>query len=132
MADWLSEEWAEGVGALAGSLPVVPGVTATVCLTVGLGGRREVGCHWRYDDGSPGGGGGGKLPDADLLLTLAGADAAGVVSGAVTPSVAFMRGRLKAAGDGSVLLAFLASTTAPEFESWRSQVAALADVPAPA
>lgn len=130
MADWLSEEWAEGVGSLAGSLPKVPDVTGTVSLAVGLGGRREVGCHWRYDQGVPGDGGPGKLAEADLQFTLAAADAAGVVSGEITPSVAFMRGRLKATGDGALLLGFLASTNAPEFESWRRQVAALADVPA--
>jgi len=131
VADWLSEEWAEGVGSLAGSLPEVPDVTGTVSLAVGLGGRREVGCHWRYDKGVPGGGGAGKLAEADLQFTVAAADAAGVVSGDVAPSVAFMRGRLKATGDGGLLLGFLASTHAPEFEAWRRQVAALADVPPP-
>ena len=130
MADWLSEEWAAGVGALAGALPEVPDATGSVCLTVGLGGRKEVGFHWRYDEGVAGSGAGGKLPEADLLLTLAGPDAAVVLSGQVTPSVAFMRGRLKATGDGSLLIGFLASTTAPEFDAWRRQVVALAEPPA--
>jgi hypothetical protein len=131
VAEWLSEEWAGGVGFLAASLPKAPDVTGTMSLAVGLGGRREVGCHWRYDKGVPGDGGGGKLAEADLQFTVAAADAAGVVSGEITPSVAFMRGRLKATGDGGLLLAFLASTNAPEFDAWRRQVAALADVPGP-
>jgi hypothetical protein len=51
------------------------------------------------------------------------ADAAEVFSGRVEPSVAFMRGRLKATGEGSVLLAFLESTTSDGYDGWREGIA---------
>jgi hypothetical protein len=37
-----------------------------------------------------------------------------------------MRGRLKASGDGGLLLGFLRSTTDSKFVAWREKVAALA------
>jgi hypothetical protein len=50
-----------------------------------------------------------------------------VVSGTVEPSVAFMRGRLKAAGHGGLLLGFLESTRSDAFQTWRRGMAGLAD-----
>jgi hypothetical protein len=38
-----------------------------------------------------------------------------------------MRGRLKAAGDGGLLLGFLQSSTTSRFQVWRQGVAALAE-----
>ena len=58
----------------------------------------SVGYHWSYRDGVPGDGGVGGVADADLALTITRADAGAVASGEVEPSVAFMRGRLKATG----------------------------------
>jgi hypothetical protein len=79
-----------------------------------------------YKDGVAAGGAPGPQPEADLVLTLAAADAVQVFSGAVEPSVAFMRGRLKAAGDGGLLLGFLESTRSDTFEAWRIGMAGLA------
>lgn len=131
MADWLTEEWVEGVAGLAGLLPRLPALSGAVVLSLSTAPRKEVHVHWRYDEGRPGDGGGGLLDDADLTLSMASADAAEVVSGRVEPSVAFMRGRLKASGDGALLLGFLESTGSPDFEGWRAKVAALGDVPTP-
>ena len=127
MADWLSAEWAAEAGARFGSLPALPGAGGTVSLSVTGPGKRETTLHWTYgDDGVPNEGGGGGLDGADLALLLASADAVEVLSGAVEPSVAFMRGRLKANGDGGLLLRFLESTTGSGYEGWRRDVAALA------
>ena len=70
-------------------------------------------------------GGAGAADGAELALTAAAADAADVLAGRVEPSVAFMRGRLKASGEGGLLLAFLASTATDDFEEWRSRVGAV-------
>ena len=127
MADWLSDDWAAEAGARYPSLPALAGVGGTVSLAVTGPGKREATLHWTYgEDGRPTEGGGGGLEGADLALTLASDDAVQVLSGAVEPSVAFMRGRLKANGDGGILLSFLQSTTADGFEAWRREVAALA------
>ncbi len=129
MPEWLSPGWAEAAAALSGQLPEVPGLTGTVSLSLQVAPRKEVAIHWSYQDGRPVPGSAGPAPDADLALTLAAADAADVLSGRVEPSVSFMRGRLKATGDGKLLLGFLESTTSPAFEQWRQGVAALAPLP---
>lgn len=126
---WLSPEWAESAAGLHGLLPEVPGANGSVVLSVLTGPRKEVAIHWRYAGGQVEGGGPGAPEGADLTLSLAAADAADVVSGRVEPSVAFMRGRLKASGDGGLLLAFLRSTTTDGFVRWREQLAGLSEPP---
>jgi hypothetical protein len=123
-----SAEWAEAVGGLWGDLPEAPGANGTVSLAIATAPRREVAVHWRYEDGRPVAGGAGA-GEAALSLTLAAADALDVMSGRVEPSVAFMRGRLKAAGAGALLLAFLASTTSPGFAAWCSKAQAVGPLP---
>lgn len=129
MADWLSAEWAEQAAALCRFLPDAPGATGTVNWTFAVAPRREVGFHWRYEHGKVTEAGSGPAAEADLTLTAAAADAADLVAGRVEPSVAFMRGRLKAAGDGGLMLAVLESTTSTGFGAWRESVATLAPVP---
>jgi hypothetical protein len=126
MPDLASPEWAEEVGALWSLLPEAPGGEGTVSLAFGSAPRKEVAVHWRYDGGRPVGGGSGTGGDPQLSLTLGPADVGDVLSGTVPADVAFMRGRLKASGEGGLLLAFLASTTAPGFEEWRTRVAGVA------
>jgi hypothetical protein len=118
----LSKEWLKELAALAGTRPRVPGQTGTVTVTVTGGPTGDVSYHWRYDDGIPGGGGIGAAEDADLTLTVSSADALAVANGEVEPSVAYMRGRLKASGDGALLLEWLASTATGAYDSWRQQV----------
>jgi putative sterol carrier protein len=58
-------------------------------------------------------------PDApDVTFTLAAADAAALADGGVAPTVAFMRGRLKTAGDPGLVLALLAAADAGPFARW--------------
>lgn len=152
MADAFSAEWAAGAAELWPYLPPAPGAEGTVRLAVAVAPRREVAFQWRYRGGeavagadtadgadkaggaagrvAAGGAGGaggavGAVGQPEVTLTLAAADAADVLSGQVEPSVAFMRGRLKASGDGALLLAFLSSTTDAGFDEWRRRVAGL-------
>ena len=129
MADWLSPEWAEEAAGLCRLLPEAPGADGTVTWSFSIAPRKEVGFHWRYEHGKVATAEAGPAAEADLTLTLAAADAADVLAGRVEPSVAFMRGRLKASGDGGLLLAFLESTTSAGYPAWRDGVAALAPVP---
>jgi len=127
MLAWLSEDWADAVAGLAGLLPSVPGASGTVSLTVSGPAKREVQARWLYVDGTPGSGINGSPSNAYLSLMLPSPDAVQVITGEVEPSVAFMRGRLKATGDGALLLGFLESTTKESFRTWRQQVAGLAE-----
>jgi hypothetical protein len=125
-ADWLSEEWAEQASGFATLLPGLGSGEGSgmVVLAVGGGPRKEARVRWRYEDGTPAFATGDA--EADLALTMVADDAAAVLSGQVSPSVAYMRGRLKASGDGALLLAFLRSTTDGQFAEWRRRVADLA------
>ena len=59
----------------------------------------------------------GPAVDADVVLTLTYADAVAMVQGALQPSVAFMQGRMKTAGDPGQLLDLLAATSSPAFRT---------------
>ena len=122
MAEWLSEEWLKEVADQAGTRPPVAGANGTVSLAITTGRRDEVSYHWSYRDGVPGEGGVGAIADADLMLTIARDDAQAVASGEVEPSVAYMRGRLKASGDGALLLGLLASTATESYCDWLRRV----------
>ena len=122
----MSPEWAEEAAPLTRLLPGIPGAGGSVSLAVSGGRRQEAGFHWSYADGTPAAGEAGTDASADLVLLLTSDDALEVLRGDVEPSVSFMRGRLKASGDGALLLGFLKSTTEPGFAAWREKVAALA------
>lgn len=126
MPDAAGPDWAAAAGELWSLLPEADGVDGTVSLAISTAPRKEVSFHWRYEAGRPvaGGPGGGEAPG--LTLSLGVGDAAEVLSGRVEPSVAFMRGRLKASGEGKLLLAFLESTTAEGFDDWRRRLEAVA------
>lgn len=127
--EWLGDEWAARAAELVSLLPEVPGASGSVSLAfVEESGRkgRETGLHWRYRAGVPCDGAPGVDTGADLVMLVAGEDALALLGGEVEPSVAFMRGRLKASGNGALLLGFLRSTTTPGFQIWREEVARLA------
>jgi hypothetical protein len=122
--EWLSEEWLKQVADLAPARPPVSGATGVVSVAITGGPDGDVSYHWGYRDGVPGAGGIGADADADLTLVIGQADARAVASGEVEPSVAYMRGRLKATGDGGLLLGWLASTATAGYVEWRQRVMA--------
>ena len=69
--------------------------------------------RWSADGPGPLLAGDGSEPD--LTLTLSPDDAELVRSGQLDPSVAFMQGKLKTAGDNALLLLVLSWTTTPAF-----------------
>jgi putative sterol carrier protein len=66
----------------------------------------------------------GGLPDADVSLTLPLEDAVAMQQGELAPSVAFMQGRMKTAGDPGKLLELLRATSLPGYAAFRDAVAA--------
>jgi hypothetical protein len=115
-------EWAAEAGELWNLMPAAPGADGSVTWSVAAAPRKEAAVHWRYEAGQVVAGGAGPAPDASLTLTATAADASDVLGGRVEASVAFMRGRLKATGEGALLLAFLASTASDGFADWRTRV----------
>jgi hypothetical protein len=72
---------------------------------------------WRWEAGRPGPLINGAEGDPDLTLTISPQDARLVKEGQLAPSVAFMQGRLKAAGDNALLLQLLAYSATPAFNA---------------
>jgi hypothetical protein len=125
--EWLSEEWLKEVAALAASRPPAAGLSGTVSVAVSIARGKEVAYHWSYRDGAPGEGGMGPVPDAHLVLTIGRDDARSIWTGEVEPSVAYMRGKLKASGDGALLLGLLESTATDAYRKWRQHAMDLAE-----
>ena len=129
MADFGSEEWAAEAAELWPLLPPAPGVTGAVSFGILVAPRKEVAFHWVYSpEGEVVSGAAGAPTEPAVAFTLSKADAGPVLSGTVAPSVAFMRGRLKTAGDNGMVLSFLASTESPGFGDWLTRLSGLAAV----
>jgi putative sterol carrier protein len=117
MAQFLSDEWLDAVRAAAGTgapglnvrLEVVAGDTKFSAVVVD-GELRELAA--------------GGLPDADVSLTLPLEDAVAVQQGELAPTVVFMQGRMKTAGDPGKLLELLRATAGPGYAAFRAAVAA--------
>lgn len=107
---WPSEEWVVASAAMiAFDAPLDGTVQVTVPGTPG----GEFRYYRTYEAGTVTGGGVGLRKDATATLTLPVAEAAEVLAGRLDPSVAFMRGRLKTAGDNGFLLRLLAAWSSP-------------------
>ena len=102
-ARWLTDEWFAVAGGEAADLHGPPTLEGTVVVEVG-----DVAAHAMFAGGRIVGSGSGTVPGADLTLTLTDADARALVAGELDPSVAFMQGRMKVAGDMAPLLDLLA------------------------
>lgn len=62
---------------------------------------------------------------ADIVVTVAWKDLVAIVSGSLSPSVAYMQGRLKSAGNMELWLLLLKASTTSGFADWtKSAVAA--------
>jgi hypothetical protein len=118
MSEFLSDEWItalEGTGA-------APGPSATVQVVVGGTPAGDVKFHLAVVDGVVTAASPGNNSKADVSLTIPHAEAQAILSGELDPNVAFMRGRMKTAGDPGLLLDLLAATNG--YAAWRASVLA--------
>ena len=83
----------------------------------------EVRWNWSYEGGRPGRGTPGAAPGATVSFTILEPDARALLAGELDPSVAFMRGRLKTAGDPGLVLALLEPDSDGGFQQWRRALA---------
>lgn len=120
MAKFLSDEWLDSVrlnaDGKAGDL--------SLRLHVAVG---EAHFHAIVVDGSLETLAAGPLTDADVLLTLPLDDAVAMQRGETDPSVLFMQGRMKTAGDPGKLLELLACSARPGYTALRDTVASSTD-----
>ena len=118
MIEFLSDEWItalEGTGA-------APGPSATVQVVVGGTPAGDVKFHLAVTEGVITAASPGNNSKADVSLTIPHAEAQAMLAGELDPNVAFMRGRMKTAGDSGLLLDLLSATNA--YAAWRAGVLA--------
>jgi putative sterol carrier protein len=96
MAEFLSDAWVGELVGRGGS----PGPTATLKF------------HVRVDDGVVAEAAPGSIAAPDVTFTASYPDASAMAAGELDPSVAFMQGRLKTAGDQGLVLDVLAGAAA--------------------
>ncbi len=127
MAQYLSPEWFDAVAAVAVGASLPGGVSARVeCAATG-GPSKGVTGHVILEGGVIREVGVGPCPDVELTLTAAYADAVSLSDGSLEPSVAYMQGRLKTAGDLGKVIELLALTRSGEHHDLRSKIAAITD-----
>ncbi len=124
MAAWRSEEWLAAAGPLEGLAPA--GWSGTFQVTVTGGVEGETRCHLVIDGGRVVGGAEGSADAPDVTFTITGSDAGAVRNGQLDPTVAFMQGRLKTAGDPGAVLALLGAWSSPAGRRARARLAELA------
>jgi putative sterol carrier protein len=120
---WLSDEWFEASRRLATGLPGRPGLDGRVQLEVTGGPDGDVRAFWEIAGGRSTAGGTGPVEHPDLTLTAAWDVGAAIGRGELDPSVAYMRGTLKAAGDNRLLLGLLELAATPEGREVRQRIA---------
>jgi putative sterol carrier protein len=121
MAAFLTDDWFARIAAAA------PGAD-DVGIEVAVLGGPDGDVKWQLRvDGGTVSAGAGPLPGAEIALTVPYDDMLAIVRGELAPSVAFMQGRMKTAGDPGALLVVLAATATPEFRAAREALAASTD-----
>jgi predicted lipid carrier protein YhbT len=120
VAKFLSDEWLDAVRANASG----KAGDLSVRLHVAVG---DAQFHAIVVDGSLETLADGPLGDADVSLTVTPADAAALQRGETDPSVLFMQGRMKTAGDAGKLLELLGYSAQPGYAVLRDAVAGSTD-----
>jgi hypothetical protein len=124
-ATWLSPEWFDRFETLAGDRIWFPGVSARIQVEVTGGPEGEVRYYRVVEDGRLTHGATGKVDDPDITLTWSWADAVAASQGELDPNVAFMQGRMKAAGSTGQLLKLLPVARTKEWQTLQRSVASI-------
>jgi putative sterol carrier protein len=121
MVAFLSDEWCAAIHA--------DGLTlrdSSVEVVVGAGAAAEVKLTLTVAGGALSALVGGRS-DADVSLGLTRDDAVAIAQGQLEPTVAFMQGRMKTAGDNGLVLDVLRAASSPAFRDARATLAATTD-----
>lgn len=129
---FLGAEWLAEFRDACAELPEIPGASGVVQTAVTGAPGGDVTYWTAYADGRVVDSGLGEHLDATVVFTAPYRVAVAVATGEVEPSVAFMRGSMKVAGDQAALLRLLAVTATPAYRAATAALAERTAVPAPA
>ncbi|HZP27701.1 MAG TPA: SCP2 sterol-binding domain-containing protein [Acidimicrobiia bacterium] len=128
MARFLSAEWLDELARVGREHAPFGDVSGRVQVVVGGGPEKDVKFVVDLDGGRISGVAAGVAADAPLTVTLQHPDAVAIEAGELDASVAYMQGRLKAAGDTGLLLQLLLLTRSPAYHAFREKLAAVTEV----
>jgi putative sterol carrier protein len=127
MTGWLTEPWLEQVRSMEADLPSLSGMTGTIQFEITGGPDGDASCRWAVVDGRLSLGSVDETGPADLILTMGWAVGASIQRGELDPNVAFMQGRMKAAGSMEVLMALLPASRSTECRDLLARMASMTE-----
>ena len=128
MTSWITAEWVAASSAAIGKEVQMPGLSATVEVVVKAKTKELARYHRAFKDGALVGSGLGVAPEEGITFTVTPEDVRALVLGELDPSVAFMSGRLKTAGDNGLVLRVLEAWSSPRGRKMAEAVAAVTDL----
>ena len=122
MAKYLTQEWLDESRELAKGQPERPGASVKMQYVVTGGPEGDVEYYWVLEDGKLLESSLGRVPDAEVTLTLSYADSVKVQQGELDANAAFMQGRMKAAGNMAKLMQLMPLTNSPEYKQLQDEI----------
>lgn len=110
--------WLHRAAELGAGLPARSGLTGTVAVVVTGTGAGDVTVGLGWEDGRVVSAAAGAPAAPDLTLTVTATEGKQMLAGELEPSVAFMRGRLKTAGDPGLVIGVLGATQGAPWRQW--------------
>ena len=123
MAEFLSDAWVTNLPTAGGDAGA-PGPTTSIAFEVGAGRANDVKFSVDLVDGRIAASAVGPRADAAVLFTMTRADADALLAREMALDVAFMRGKLKAAGDMDHVLAVLEWSATESYQALHDAIAA--------
>ena len=127
MSKWLSQEWLDETRKMAEGQPERAGASARMQYVVTGAPDGDIDYYWVLENGKITESQLGRLPDAEVTLTTAYADALKIQKGELDANAAFMQGKIKVSGDVNQLMALLPITMSPEFAAFQQAVLAITE-----
>ena len=122
---YLTQPWLDESRELAKDQPDRPGASATIQYVVSGGPDGDVKYYWVLENGKLLEAQIGEIASAQITLTLPYDVSVEVQQGELDANVAFMQGRMKAAGDMGKLMQLLPLTTSPEYKALQEKIRAI-------
>jgi putative sterol carrier protein len=127
MAKWLTQEWLDESRKLAEGQPERPGASARMQYVVTGGPEGDVEYYWIVENGKLVDSKLGKLPDAEVTLSMTYDDARKIQRGELDATAAFMQGKVKVTGNMAKVMALLPITNSPEYKELQRQIDAITE-----